>query len=150
MDTVLGIFNSLGVNSTIWIQLGIFLVAYALVYLLIAKPYYAAFLERQGKTQGNQDLADTLTAQSRELEAAFQRKARSLNLDIKDVYDKARSEATREQDKITTMAREKAKAYIDQARSELTIESNRAREALIKEAPLVGQAIADRLLAKEM
>jgi F0F1-type ATP synthase membrane subunit b/b' len=91
-----------------------------------------------------------LTAQSRELEAAFQRKARSLNLDIKDIYDRARNEAVREQDKIATQARDKAKAYLDSARAELKDNTNRAREALIKEAPVVGQAITDRLLAKDV
>lgn len=149
MDTVLGIFTSLGVNSTIWIQLVIFVFAYAVILNLVVKPYYNAYLERQKRTQGNQNLAETLTTQARDLEAAYQAKARELNLQIKDIYDRARSEASKEQDKINTEAREKAKAYLDSARAELKDESNRAREALIKEAPLVGQAITDRLLAKD-
>ncbi len=149
MDTVLGIFTSLGVNSTISIQFVIFVIAYVIVLNLVVKPYYNAYLERQKRTQGNQDLAETLTAQARELEASFQRKARSLNLDIKDIYDKAKSEAVREQDKISGQAREKSKTIVDAARTQLKDETNRAREALIKEAPIVGQAIADRLLAKE-
>ena len=149
MDAILGIFTSLGVNSTIWIQLGIFLVVYAAFTSIVVKPYYSAFQERQNKTVGNEQVAETLGDQTRELEAAFQRKARELNLDIKEIYDNAKTEASREQTKIQTEAREKAKAQLEAARAKLKDEYNRAREELIKEAPQVGQLIKERLLAKE-
>ncbi|MEK6555539.1 MAG: hypothetical protein AABZ31_09890 [Bdellovibrionota bacterium] len=149
MNSVLGIFTSLGVNSTIWIQLGIFLVAYVLFTTIVVKPYYKAFQERQSKTVGSEEAAETLTDQTRELEAAFQRKARELNLDIKDIYDQAKTEAAREQLKIQTESREKSKAQLEAARAKLKDEYNRAREELIKEAPQVGQLIKERLLAKE-
>lgn len=149
MNAILGIFTSLGVNSTIWIQLGIFLAVYILFTTIVVQPYFKAFQERQKKTVGSEAAADALVDQTRELEAAFQRKARDLNLDIKDIYDQAKAEAAREQSRIQTESRDKSKAQLDAARAKLKDEYNRAREELIKEAPQVGALIKERLLAKE-
>jgi F0F1-type ATP synthase membrane subunit b/b' len=148
MDTVLGIFTSLGANNTIWIQLGIFLVVFLFVLNVGMKPYFKAFEERQRRTQGSEKQAEQMVAQSRELEAMFQRKARGLNLDIKSIYDKQRLEAQKEHERILLEAKDKAKAILDRARGTIQEQYNKAREELFKEAPAVGRSIAERLVNK--
>jgi F0F1-type ATP synthase membrane subunit b/b' len=148
METVLGIFTSLGANSTIVVQLGIFLVVFMFVLHVGAKPYFKAFEERQKRTQGNEKHAEQLVAQSRELEAMFQRKARGLNLDIKAIYDKERAEAQKEHERIIVEAKDKAKTILDKARGTILEQYNKAREELFKEAPAVGHSIAERLINK--
>lgn len=148
MDTVLGIFTSLGADKTIVIQLGIFLVVFLFVLNVAMKPYFKAFEERQKRTQGSEKQAEQLIAQSRELEAIFQRKARGLNLDIKSIYDKERLEAQKEHERILLEAKDKAKAIVDRARTTIQEQYNKAREELFKEAPAVGRSIADHLINK--
>lgn len=148
MDTVLGIFIALGVNSTILVQLGVFIVVFILVLYIGFKPYYFAFEERQRRTSGSEKHAEQLLAQTRELEAMFQRKARELNLDIKSIYDRERLEAQKEHERLIVDAKDKAKAILDRARAKIQDEYNRAREELYREAPLVGKSMAARLLDK--
>lgn len=148
METVLGIFTSLGANSTIVIQLGIFLVVFAFVLNVGFKPYFKAFEERQKRTQGNEKQAEQLVAQTRELEAMYQRKARNLNLDIKSIYDQERLAAQKEHERLLLEAKDKSKAIIDRARANIQEQYNRAREELFKEAPAVGRSIAEQLLSK--
>lgn len=149
MESILGIFSSLGVNSTIWIQLGLFLTIYFVFNALVVKPYFNAYLIRQEKTVGSQEHANALTDQARELESAFQRKARELNQDIKEIYDQARAEALVEQNKIQNESRSAAKNKIESAREKLKDEYNRAREELLKEAAGVGQTIKERLFSRD-
>lgn len=150
MESILGIFQSLGVDSTLWIQLIIFLVFYVVFTQLVVKPYFHAFQEREKRTVGSEDLAGRLVDQTREMEAVFQKKARELNLEVKEIYDQAKAEAAREQIKIQNDSREKSRVQIEAARAQLKDEYMRAREELIKEAPVVAQLIKDRLLAKDL
>jgi len=150
MDTLTSIISSLGINATLFIQLGIFVVVFAFLKTVVFTPYFNAYEERQKKTQGNQQQADQLWAHTREIEAQYQRKARSLNTDVKAIFDKARLEAALEQEKIYSEAREKAKSTVDKAREVVQGELNRAREDLIKEAPELARGIKERLLSYEV
>jgi F0F1-type ATP synthase membrane subunit b/b' len=150
MNAVIGIITALGINSTIWLQLGIFLFTFMFLKTVVFAPYFRAFGERQNSTQGNQEHAEKIFAQTRELETLYQRKSRSLNAEIKALYDKVRLEAAAEQEKIQAAAREKAKSVIDKAREQIQGELNRAREDLIKEAPALSRAITEKLAAKEV
>lgn len=143
------ILIALGINSTLWVQLGLFLFVFFIVLNLVFKPYFNAYLERQSKTTGNHEKAEQIYAQTRELEALYQRKMRGLTADIKAIYDKQRAEAATEQEKLQAEAREKAKKIIEKARAQIEIEYNKAREELIKQAPDLGKNIAGRLLTNE-
>lgn len=150
MAAVTNIIAALGIDSTLWMQLGTFAFVYLFLKQLVFNPYFRAFEERQDQTQGNQEKAEEIFAQTRELSAVYQRKARSLNADIKAVYDKAKLEATREQDKIVSEAREKAKKVIESAREKIQEQMNHAREGLIRETPELSRVISDNLLPKEV
>ena len=145
-----GIFGGLGVDSTIWVQLGLFLFILTFLWKVTFEPYLAAFDERQNQTEGNQDEAEQIAAQTRELENIYQRNARGLNTDIKSVFDRRRLEAQKEHERLVVEAKDKAKGILDSARSTIESEYNRAREELLKESPAIGKSIASRLLSKEL
>jgi F0F1-type ATP synthase membrane subunit b/b' len=73
-----------------------------------------------------------------------------LNSDIKAIYDKARTTASKEQEKIQAEARETARATVDKARARIQEQTNQAREDLLKETPQISRAISERLLPKEV
>jgi F-type H+-transporting ATPase subunit b len=150
MAAVSNIITALGIDSTLWMQLGIFVVTYILLRLLVFNPYFKAFEGRQGMTEGNQVKAEQIFAQTRELEALYQRKLRGLNADIKAIYDKARAAASKDQEKIQAEARESARATVDKARARIEEQLNQAREDLMKETPQISRAISERLLPKEV
>lgn len=150
MEAVINIIKSLGVNDTIWVQLGLFLVVFFALKTLVFKPFFEAHEGRHNATQGNEEAAEKIFTQTRELESLYQRKARSMNADVKAIFDKARLEANLEYEKIIGEAKEKARLTLDKHRNHIQEEFNKAREDLIKEGPLLGVAIADKLLAEEV
>jgi F0F1-type ATP synthase membrane subunit b/b' len=150
MNAITGIITALGIDSTLFVQLGVFALVFLVLKYVAFDAYFAAFTERQKRTEGNQIHADKLLAQTRELETLYQRKARELNADVKAIFDRARLEATLEQEKIFSEAREKSKATVDRAREHIQGEINRAREDLLKEAPVLARSIAERLMNQEV
>jgi F0F1-type ATP synthase membrane subunit b/b' len=150
MEAVLSIISALKIDSTLWVQLGLFGVTYILLYYIAFKPYFKAFEGRQGLTEGNQVKAEQIFAQTRELEALYQRKLRGLNADLKDIYDKARLAALKEQERVQAEARESARLLLDKARQQIQEQVGRAREEIVKETPQVSRAITERLLPKEV
>ncbi len=150
MEAVTNIIKSLGVNDTIWIQLALFVFVFVILRTFVFKPFFKAHEGRHNATQGNEEAAEKMHAQTRELESLYQRKARSLNADVKAIYDKARLEANLEHEKIMGEAKEKARLALDKYRNHIQEEFNKAREDLIKEGPVLGAAIADKLLAEEV
>jgi F-type H+-transporting ATPase subunit b len=149
MTELTKIILSLGVDYTIWIQFGIFFIVFLTMKMMVFDPYFKCYLERQQKTSGNQEKADQLFAETRELEAVYQRKMRSLNSDMKEIFDKARSTAVSNQEHLQSEAREQAKIIIETGRKKIEIEFNKAREELMRETPELGKAIVNRLLSKE-
>ena len=149
MAAAMNIIAALGINATLWLQLGIFLVVYGFLRKVVFSPYFKAYESRQGQTQGNQEHAEKLFSQTRELQTLYQRKARSLNADIKTIYDKARLEAAREQEKLQNDGREKAKKILDQSRTKIQEQYSHAREELIKHAPNLGHSMTEKLLQVE-
>ncbi len=150
MATVANIITALGIDTTLWMQFGIFAISYIFLKQVVFNPYYKAFEEREGQTTGNNDKAEQIFAQTRELETLYQRKARNLNAEIKEIYDRIRIEATREQDRIQTEAREKAKASMEEIRDKIQEQFNHAREELIKQTPALSQIMSEKLLPPEI
>ena len=144
------ILGGLGVDYTIWYQLGLFIFVLVFLGKFTFEPYLDAFNERATMTTGNQDEAQEIAAKTRELETVYQRQARGLNTDIKSVFDKRRLEAQKEHERIVVDAKDKAKGILDTARSQIQDEYNRAREELLKESPVIGKSIAARLLSKDL
>jgi len=150
MNAITGIIAALGLDMTLFYQLGLFALAFFFLKGVVFDPYFKAFEERQNRTLGNQELADKLIEQAKQVEVEYQNKARALNSEIKSVYDKAQLEATVEQERIQGAARDKAKNAIDSAREVLQGEFNKAREDLIKSSPGLGQNIAEKLISREV
>jgi F-type H+-transporting ATPase subunit b len=150
MDALLNIMKALGVNETLVVQLGIFLVTFVIIRNLVFKPFYLAFEGRHKSTEGNEEQAEKIIAQALELESLYQKKARSLNADVKAIYDKARGEANLENERLLNEAKEKSRETLDKYRSQIQEEFNKAREGLIKEGPAIGATIAQKLLADEV
>ena len=149
MDIVTGILTQLGVNSTFFIQLGIFMVVFVFTWKVAFSPYYRAFEAREARTTGSEEAANDLLKQTEALEKEYQEKARALNLEIKRVYDAQRKIAVKEQERLLAEARDEAKNYITDAREKIQSEYNRAREELFAQTDSIGQTMAAQLTTQE-
>jgi F0F1-type ATP synthase membrane subunit b/b' len=144
------LLKSLGVDSTLWIQLVCFLVSYLAFSNLILKPYAAALAEREKRTIGSEEAAVRLLENATDLESEYEVKARSLHSKIKSVYDQSRSEAGKECDRRTQLARAEATEALERSRAEISNQIVAARKALSSEVPAIGAVIASKLAGKEI
>jgi len=150
MQIVLSLLSALGVNQTIWIQLACFLVSYLALTQLVFKPYMKAYHEREKRTVGNEESAVRIIEEAQELTANYEKKARDLNSQIKHLYDQKRSEAQRDYEVLVKGAREEASAAIESVREKISNEVQAARKKLSIEIPAVSEAIASRLVGKDL
>lgn len=147
MVAVLNIITALGIDSSLWVQLIIFIGTFLMLKQIVFAPYFAAYEARQGQTKGYQDKAEEVFAQTRELEMHYQRKARGLAAEIKAIYASAKQQVTTEQEKIQMTAEQNAKKMLELSRTQLLEEFNRVRDELSKQAPEIGQAITAQLIS---
>ena len=150
MQIVLSLLTALGVNHTIWIQLGCFLVSYVALTELVFKPYMKAYHEREKRTVGGEEFAIRIIEEAQELTSHYERKAREINSEIKGLYDQKRSDAMKDYEKMLADARESSSGLIQEARKKIATEVEAARKKLAAEIPAVSSAIASRLAGKDL
>lgn len=149
MDILLGVLDQLKINNSIWLQLACFLVTYFFISNLLIKPYFQAYLNRQSRTVGNQELA-IKTAEEAEAEfAKYQERARAINLEVKNIFDNARKTAVVEQDQLMSTARGTSQKKIDAGRAEIIKETTRARQEILNEVGEISQLIRVKMLGRE-
>lgn len=150
MDIVLGILQSLGANETVWLQLVLFLVAYIFLSKVLFKPYLEAYIERKKRTEGNQQIAERVIAETQELEHVYQKKARSLNTEHKQIYDQSRSQAIHEHSELVNKAKANAKTILEETKANIAEEIKKAKAELQSEAPAVSRSIVNQLAGKDL
>jgi len=142
--------EALGVNASVGIQFVVFLITYIILSNVLFKPYYKAFLTRGEKTVGNTESAEKMLEESRDLEAQYEYKARELNNKVRAIYEQSRQAALREQEKQMAEARLRAKQVIEDNKQKVQAEVARAQQDINKEVAQVSQAMATKLLGKDL
>ncbi|MDZ4661958.1 MAG: ATP synthase F0 subunit B [Pseudomonadota bacterium] len=149
MDILLGVLDQLKINNTIWIQLICFLVTYFFISNLFIKPYYRAYISRQDRTVGNQAQAIKTSEDAEAQYLKYQDQARAINLEIKNIFDKSRKDAIREQDHLIAGARAEGQKKIELGRTQIATESTRALQEAQKEVSDISHIIRAKMLGKE-
>ena len=150
MEIVQSLISALGVNETIWVQLGCFLVSYIALTQLVFKPYLKAYHERENRTVGGEETAVRIIEEAQELTGSYEKKAREINSDIKHAYELKRTEAMKTYEAMLAEARVNSSALIETAREKVKTEVEAARKKLVAEIPAVSSAIASRLAGKDL
>ena len=144
------IFKQLGVDSTLWIHLGCFLVSYVALMQLILKPYLAAYVEREKRTVGSEESAVRLVEEANDLQMQLALKTRDLNTKMKSFYDDARIAGQKQSETIVGAAREEAASLLKGNREQIAVEVSKAQKTLAADIPAVGSAIASKLAGKDL
>jgi F-type H+-transporting ATPase subunit b len=144
------IFETLGINQTLFMQFGIFMVVYLVLSNVVFKPYLAAFTKRKEQTVGKTDLAERFIKETEELEVEYSSKAREMNRETKEIFDNSRSQAMKQYDQVVSQARGRANEILASARTEIEAQVSAARTKLDAEIPSVTQAINSQVVGKEL
>jgi len=143
------IFASLGLNWTLFVQMGIFLVVFVVLKTVLFEPYFAAFRERKERTEGQAEAAERYVHEAKDLEAKYSAKAQEINAQYKAIYDKNRVETMKEYDRVIQDARSRAKAWTEQSRSRIEKEVREAKQQMSPDVPAISQLITSKMLGKE-
>lgn len=143
------IFTSLGLDETLFVQMGVFLVVFVVLKKLLFEPYFAAYRERKERTVGQTEAAERYVNEARELEQQYSSKAQQINQQFKSIYDQSRVEAMKEYDQVIQVARNNSKQWTEQARSKIQKEVREAREKMSPDIPAISQLITAKLMGKE-
>ncbi len=144
------LFVQLGVNSTLLIQLGLFLLVFAILKYFLFAPYYAAFVERRERTLGRTELAERYISEARDLEVQYGARAQQANDRFREIYDAARVKATQEYDQLVSEARAKGRNAIENSRQVLQRQIAEVKAQLSKEVAGVSQLINRQLIGKDL
>ncbi len=144
------ILTALGVNATVGIQFVIFLITYLVIYFVLIKPYFEAFLVREEKTVGQTEDAERLISEAQQLQAEYEKKAREISQSYKVIYDQNRLEATKEYDRLVADARLQAKKISEEAALRIGSEMSQAQSKLSQEIPQISKEIMVKLIGKEI
>ena len=105
MNQFLSILKQLGVDSSIWVQLGFFLICYFFLSQFLFKPYLANLDYRKKNTVGNAEEATKLNTAAEHLAMDYQGQVKAQNEKATAIYDKIRSEGVAEEDRLVAAAR---------------------------------------------
>jgi F-type H+-transporting ATPase subunit b len=140
----------MNLNATLWIQSIVFLVLGLVTMKFIWPPLIKAIEERQKK------IAEGLASSERAEKSLAEAKASATEL-IKEarvqankIIDQANKRSNELVDEARGTAIAEGQRLLSDARNEVTVESNRAREQLRREVALIAVAGAGKLLGREI
>ena len=137
-------------DGTIWIQLGIFAIAFLLLRPLIFRPMIALFEARENAIEGAKvealRLQDEAAAESDE----FDEEMRRLRLQAGEERDRLRAEGKRLERTVLDRVRAETNTQLTEADQKLKAEAARLREEVERGVPALAKQIASKMLDREV
>jgi F-type H+-transporting ATPase subunit b len=137
-------------DGTIWIQLGLFAVAYFVFRPLIFRPMVALFEAREKAIEGSKlealRLQDEASAETEEFDIEMRR----LRLQAGEERDRLRAEGKRLERTVLDRVREETDRQLSEADAKLKIEATKLRAEIDQSVPLLAKQIASKMLNREV
>lgn len=140
------VLDSLGVNQTIVLQFGVFLVCYLIISNLLFKPYFAAFSKRDELTVGQSAEASQIWKQVELLQQQFESEAKDLNMKVKEIYDAHKIESSKLYNEALIVARQEAKELLENSRKTLKLEIQSLEKPLANEIAEMSHLIQKQVI----
>lgn len=137
-------------DGTIWVQLGLFAVAFLLFRPLIFRPMVALFEAREKAIEGSKlealRLQDEAAAGTEEFDAEMRR----LRLQAGEERDRLRAEGQRLERAVLDRVREETDKQLAEADAKLATEAARLRTDIDRSVPVLAKQIASKMLNREV
>ena len=137
-------------DGTIWIQLGLFAVAFFVFRPLIFRPMVALFEAREKAIEGSKlealRLQDEASAESEEFDVEMRR----LRLQAGEERDRLRAEGKRLERTVLDRVREETDKQLAEADAKLKTEAAKLRAEIDQSVPALAKQIASKMLNREL
>jgi len=146
----MALLKSLGIDSTLWIHMACFAVAYLALSNLIFKPYMKALADRESRTIGGEEQATQLMNETNAINLEYETKAKAVTASIRAEYETNRLAAVKESETLVAAARNESASLLEKSRAKIATEVSSARSRLSGEVPAITSAIASKMAGKEI
>ena len=140
------IFTKLGIDSTLFIQIAIFLVVYLILYFLVFKPLFELHKYREALVLGNQEDKEQKLSEIKKLKDEYESQLRKVHGQIQGIFTEIKSEASKECDEKLLKARRQVKDTIAKTRKQRHLEQQSVKEKLEKDIPQLANMAINKIL----
>jgi len=137
-------------DSTVFLQLFIFLVSAFLLTRLMFRPYLKVRAAREAGIEGAKEQARKMEEDARAKMAEYDSAFTKAKVRATEERTKLRLEATERERQIVDDARQKTQAAVDDARAKLETEAAGARKQLGPQSDEIARTIAKKILGREV
>lgn len=144
----MSLLQQLGINGTVFIQFLMYIGIFSFLALYVFTPYAKAAEDREGKTQGTEELAAEYHRKSTSLHSEYETKVREVHHHIQEIYRQLKQEATTEYEKIVGQARVEATQTLESSRLTLQTTISAAANDLRAQTTSLSMAVTNKILGK--
>ncbi len=148
MEMVTTIFSSLGIDSTLFIQLAIYLITFVVLYAIAFNPYFQASEKRRELTSGSLEFAEKADEIIKKSEEKYQTRARQINDEVSLVFKEQRALGLKESDRLLLDSSAASKEIMSQAQQKLSDQMEQAQSQIGSLSKEISAVIVTQLLSK--
>jgi F-type H+-transporting ATPase subunit b len=137
-------------DATLFVQMGIFFIAFFVLKTLVFKPVLALFDARVQSTVGAKAEARRMESEATLKRDTFEQELRKVSAAANEERETQRNEAQRLARQLTEQARVQAQATQKAAKDRLDAEAAVVREQALKSVPTLAREITSKLLGRSV
>ncbi len=142
--------NQLGLDHTLFIQLGIYVAVFALLSQIFFKPFLRLIETRHKKTIQDRESAERILAQAEEKLTVYTRRLEETKSEAKASYDRLIESAKKEEAEILSQARNEAKNITQEAVKNMEQQAAQIRKDLETEVDTMARSVTEKLLLRKV
>jgi F-type H+-transporting ATPase subunit b len=154
LSAFLGVLLSGGsiidLDGTVFVQLGMFFVAFLFLHALVFKPMVALLEAREQAIEGSKDEAKHLEQEVKDKQAMFESELRKVRGSAGEERERLRAEGLELERKLLETVRAETGSLVREAGERLTTEAKRVRAELAQSQGDLAREIASKVIGREV
>lgn len=144
----MGLLISLGVDSTLWIQFGLFCFCALVLSKLLFKPYLKAYLLRLEKTQAAHLTGQDMQIKIQSLQSEYETLLRDSHRQVQEIYQELKKQTSEEKEKVLAQARKDSEQEANQERAKMHEVKGQVGQQMKSSVQELSQLVSDKLLGR--
>ena len=143
---MLGILDKLGVDSTVFVQILFWLIAYLFVKKTLLDSLVHRVNLRKQLTVGSKEQTDKIIEDVKRKKTAYEMAAKKLDSEIKEIFNKDLKETEKKVARKITLANKEAASNLQLARTGILKQKKDAQIELAKQVPYISSHIKEKII----
>ena len=137
-------------DGTVFVQLGMFFVAFLVLHALVFKPMVALLEAREHAIDGAKEEAKHLEQEVKDKQATFEAELRKVRGTAGEERERLRAEGLELERKLLEQVRVETMNFTNEGRARLDVEAKTARADLTAARPELARQIASKVIGREV